>query len=132
MIGLSITQIGNGIIQKKDPNNRLSASSFFHQYFKIYSPTAFPLKYLPTSADYVKKYVPALKNMPVKYLFEPHLAPIMVQKTASCVIGVDYPKPIVNHAQVSKENLLKMKAAYSLIANTSKSNLMKRSNSPGS
>jgi hypothetical protein len=35
-----------------------------------------------------------------------------VQKQAGCIIGVDYPKPIVDHKIVSKENMNKIKVAY--------------------
>ena len=35
-----------------------------------------------------------------------------VQKAAGCIIGTDYPRPIVDHDVVSKENISKMKAAY--------------------
>lgn len=35
-----------------------------------------------------------------------------VQKQAKCIIGEDYPKPIVDHGKVSKENIQKMKIAY--------------------
>jgi len=35
-----------------------------------------------------------------------------VQKAAGCIIGQDYPRPIVKHEVVHKENLTKMNAAY--------------------
>ena len=46
--------------------------------------------------------------MPLKYLFQPWKAPLDVQEKAGCVIGNDYPKPMVNHAEVSKLNRNKM------------------------
>ena len=42
--------------------------------------------------------------MPVEFIYEPWKAPESVQKEAGCVIGVDYPQPIVNHGEVSKRN----------------------------
>jgi cryptochrome len=72
---------------------------------------AFPKKYDPEGA-FVKKYIPALRNMPAKYIYEPWKAPIATQKEAGCRIGEDYPKPIVAHEVVSKENMGRMKAAY--------------------
>jgi cryptochrome len=89
----------------------LSASCFFYQYFRVYSPVAFPKKYDPDGA-FVKRYIPALRKMPAKYIYEPWKAPIATQKEAGCRIGEDYPKPIVIHEVVSKENMAKMKAAY--------------------
>jgi cryptochrome len=35
-----------------------------------------------------------------------------VQQEAGCIIGRDYPAPIVDHDVVSKENMSKMKEAY--------------------
>lgn len=46
-----------------------------------------------------RKYVPELKRFPVKYLFEPWKAPLKVQKQARCVIGDDYPEPVVDHIE---------------------------------
>ena len=44
--------------------------------------------------EYIKKYLPQLKNIPTKYIHAPWLAPSEVQKEAEFVIGKDYPKPI--------------------------------------
>lgn len=89
----------------------LSASAFFSQYFRVYSPISFGKQY-DKEGEYIKKYVPVLKDMPSKYIYEPWTAPQQVQKTANCIIGVDYPKPIVDHAVIHKENMAKMKQAY--------------------
>ena len=56
------------------------------------------------SGQYIKKYIPELAKMPVEYVYEPWRAPFWVQKEAGCVIGVDYPLPIVNHGEVSRRN----------------------------
>jgi cryptochrome len=50
--------------------------------------------------------------MPSKYIYEPWLAPKEVQKNVGCVIGKDYPAPIVDHAVISKVNIQRMKASY--------------------
>ena len=76
----------------------LSCSCFFYQYFRCYSPVAFPKKYDP-DGSYVKRWLPQLKGYPAKYIYEPWKAPIADQKKAGCVIGVDYPKPIVEHTE---------------------------------
>ena len=39
-----------------------------------------------------------------------------MQKSAKCIIGEDYPKPMCNHAYVSKLNMERMKAVYSQLA----------------
>ncbi len=35
-----------------------------------------------------------------------------MQRSCGCIIGQDYPTPIVDHAIVSKENMNRMKVAY--------------------
>lgn len=89
----------------------LSCSSFFYQYFRCYSPVAFGRKWDP-NGNYIRHFIPALKNYPNKFIYEPWKAPIAIQKQAGCIIGQDYPQPIVDHAVVSKENMSKMAAAY--------------------
>ena len=61
---------------------------------------------------YVKHYIPALGNMPAKYVYEPWLAPLDVQQKAGCVVGVDYPAPVVDHAVASKACVDKIATAY--------------------
>ena len=53
---------------------------------------------------YIRKYLPKLSRMPVEFIYEPWKAPESVQKEAGCIIGVDYPRPIVNHEAVSQRN----------------------------
>lgn len=88
----------------------LSASAFFHAYFRVYSPVAFGKKTDP-NGEYIKKYIPILKKYPPKYIYEPWTAPQSVQKAAGCVIGKDYPRPIVDHKVVVKTNITRMKKA---------------------
>ena len=89
----------------------LSCSNFFYQYFRCYSPVAFAKK-SDKSGAYIRKYLPALRKMPEKYIYEPWAAPIAVQRQAGCVVGTDYPDRICIHEDVSKENMARIKAAY--------------------
>ncbi|XP_044742491.1 cryptochrome-1 [Chrysoperla carnea] len=89
----------------------LSASAFFHQFFRVYSPVAFGKK-TDKFGDYIKKYVPELNKYPVDYIYEPWKAPLSVQTKAGCLIGKDYPKRIVIHEDVYKVNISKMSLAY--------------------
>lgn len=89
----------------------LSASAFFHQYYRVYSPIAFGKKTDP-EGKFIKKYVPELKNYPNGFIYEPWKASLESQKKFGCIIGTDYPKPIVDHDVVMKANLAKMKSAY--------------------
>eukprot|EP01025_Chloroclados_australasicus_P024241 TRINITY_DN2438_c0_g2_i4.p1 TRINITY_DN2438_c0_g2~~TRINITY_DN2438_c0_g2_i4.p1 ORF type:complete len:579 (+),score=41.45 TRINITY_DN2438_c0_g2_i4:679-2415(+) len=89
----------------------LSASAFFHQYFRVYSPINFGKKYDP-EGHFVKHFLPQLRGFPKKYIYEPWKAPMTVQKAAGCIIGKDYPEPIVDHEFAKQENLERMKLAY--------------------
>ena len=89
----------------------LSASCYFYQFFRCYSPVAFG-KHTDPDGNFVKHYLPVLKNLPSKYVFEPWKAPLDVQKKAGCVVGKDYPERIVDHDVVSKQNMGMMKLAY--------------------
>ncbi|XP_062395099.1 cryptochrome circadian regulator 5 isoform X2 [Sardina pilchardus] len=89
----------------------LSASAFFHQYFRVYSPIAFGKK-TDKRGEYIKKYLPLLKKFPEQYIYEPWKAPRSVQEQAGCIVGKDYPRPIVEHEVISKKNIQRMKAAY--------------------
>ena len=55
--------------------------------------------------------MPCLEKFPKIYIFEPWLAPPSVQKKCGCIIGKDYPKPIVNHQMAKQRNIQKMKMA---------------------
>lgn len=89
----------------------LSASAFFHQYFRVYSPVAFGKKTDP-NGDFIRKYVPELKNYPSGIIYEPWKANIKSQEAYKCVLGKDYPHRIVDHDVIMKTNLEKMKKAY--------------------
>ncbi|KAM7353869.1 (6-4)-photolyase [Cochliomyia hominivorax] len=89
----------------------LSASAFFHQYFRVYSPVAFGKKTDPTGS-YIRKYVPELAKYPAGAIYEPWKVSLADQKKYGCVLGTDYPHRIVNHDIVHKENIKRMTAAY--------------------
>uniref|UniRef100_A0A3Q0SW87 Cryptochrome circadian regulator 2 n=1 Tax=Amphilophus citrinellus TaxID=61819 RepID=A0A3Q0SW87_AMPCI len=89
----------------------LSCSAFFQQFFHCYCPVGFGRRTDP-SGDYIRHYVPILKDYPNRYIYEPWNAPESLQKAANCVVGVDYPKPMINHAESSRLNIERMKQVY--------------------
>lgn len=89
----------------------LSCSGFFYQYFRCYSPVAFAKKD-DSTGRYIRKYVPELKELPNKYIYEPWEAPSSVLAKAGVELGKNYPRPIVDHTVISKENMSRMKEAY--------------------
>ncbi len=60
---------------------------------------------------YVRRYVPELERVPTGYLAEPWTMPESVQQDSGCVIGRDYPEPIVDHAQARRDALERYAAA---------------------
>ncbi|KQK81400.1 cryptochrome-1-like protein [Amazona aestiva] len=64
------------------------------------------------SVNIARRYLPVLRGFPAKYIYDPWNAPESIQKAAKCIIGVNYPKPMVNHAEASRLNIERMKQIY--------------------
>ena len=82
----------------------LSCTAFYAQFYRCYSPIAFPKK-TDSSGKFVRHFCPELAKFPDKYIYEPWKAPIADQKKAGCLIKGDgsgevegglqiYPKPM--------------------------------------
>ncbi|XP_026293221.2 cryptochrome-2 [Frankliniella occidentalis] len=89
----------------------MSASAFYHQFYRVYSPVAFGKK-TDVLGQYIRKYVPEVAKLPTEYLYEPWKASLAVQKGAKCVLGKDYPHRIIIHEDVYKNNIGRLSAAY--------------------
>lgn len=63
----------------------LSCTAFYAQFYRCYSPIAFPKKW-DKQGDFVKNYVPELALYPEKFIYEPWKAPIADQKRWRCLI----------------------------------------------
>lgn len=79
-------------------------------YFRIFNPTSQSKKHDP-DGTYIRKWVPALRNVPDKYIHEPSMMPDDIQQEVGCVIGQDYPAPIVDHKIAREATLEAYKAA---------------------
>ncbi len=53
-------------------------------------------KNVDTEGLFIKKWIPQLSNLPVKYIHEPYLMSPLEQQIYSIILGKDYPKPIVD------------------------------------
>jgi deoxyribodipyrimidine photo-lyase len=73
-------------------------------YFRVFNPVSQGHKFDPTGA-YVRRWVPELAGVPDAYLHEPWTMPVQVQGAAGCVIGRDYPAPLVDHAEARQRAL---------------------------
>jgi deoxyribodipyrimidine photo-lyase len=73
-------------------------------YFRIFNPVSQSLKHDPDGA-YIRRWVPELSGVPNEYIHEPWKMPADMQRGSGCVIGVDYPPPIVDHAAAKERTL---------------------------
>jgi deoxyribodipyrimidine photo-lyase len=76
-------------------------------YFRVFNPALQGKKFDP-SGEYVRRWLPELRHVPLEFLHEPWLMPTSEQIKARCTLGVDYPQPIVDH-HAARERVL---AAY--------------------
>lgn len=63
-------------------------------YFRVFNPVTQGQKF-DTEGEYTRRYVPELKSLPDKYLFSPWKAPDDVLRKAGVMLGVNYPRPVV-------------------------------------
>ncbi|KAG6010425.1 hypothetical protein E4U43_008574 [Claviceps pusilla] len=98
----------------------LSCTAFFSQYFRCYSPISFGQKW-DRHGDLIRKWVPELRNLDAKYIYEPWKAPLPDQKKAGVRVtgdgltGVEdgtYPKPMFDFNERRNVCLAAMKTAY--------------------
>ncbi|RCS59537.1 cryptochrome/photolyase family protein [Parvibium lacunae] len=73
-------------------------------YFRIFNPVMQSEKF-DAEGKFIRRYLPALEKVPSKFIHAPWTMPSLEQKLAGCVIGTDYPAPIVEHA-VAREKAL--------------------------
>jgi len=69
---------------------------------RIYSPAKQVLDQDPDGI-FLRRFLPELEGVPKAYLAEPHRMDASIQKRVGCVIGRDYPAPIVDHKSAYHE-----------------------------
>ncbi len=80
-------------------------------YFRrLFNPILQQRKFDP-DGTYVRRWVPELRDVPGERLAEPWEMSDDEQHAAGCVIGVDYPAPIVVHADERKRAIERYRAA---------------------
>lgn len=89
----------------------LSASAYFHQFFRVYSPVAFGKK-TDKEGHFIRKWVPQLKKLSSKYIYTPWEASSSLLKECNIVLGETYPQRICVHEEASKANMALHGAAY--------------------
>ncbi len=79
-------------------------------YFRrMYNPATQQERHDPDGA-YVRRWVPELADVPLDKLAEPWRMTDAEQEAAGCVIGRDYPEPIVDHKQERERAMARYRA----------------------
>ena len=65
---------------------------------RIYSPAKQVVDQDP-EGDFLRRFCPELEGVPKVYLPEPHRMPESLQRDIGCVVGKDYPSPVVDHRE---------------------------------
>jgi deoxyribodipyrimidine photo-lyase len=73
-------------------------------YFRIFNPVSQGEKFDPDGA-YVRRWIPEIAGLPDKWVHRPWMAPAEELGKAGVVLGKNYPKPIVDHADARGEAL---------------------------
>jgi deoxyribodipyrimidine photo-lyase len=66
-------------------------------WFRIFNPITQSEKF-DANGHFIRKYVPELSLFNDKEIHAPWQVSSLIQKAAQCVIGQDYPAPVVEHA----------------------------------
>lgn len=69
---------------------------------RIYSPVKQSQEHDPDGV-FIRHWVPELKHVSNQWIHEPWKMDEKVQKNSCCVIGEDYPKPLVDHTEAVKK-----------------------------
>jgi deoxyribodipyrimidine photo-lyase len=77
---------------------------------RIYSPIKQATDQDP-DGQFIRRYVPELEGVPAEKIAEPHKMTGMEQSMYGCVIGKDYPRPIVDHRSAYAEAKSRIYAA---------------------
>lgn len=79
-------------------------------YFRVFNPRLQSERFDP-NGDYIRAWLPELRGVRGKYVHAPHEMTPLEQRMAGCVIGEDYPAPIVDHATQKDEIVRRFKAS---------------------
>ena len=79
-------------------------------YFRIFNPTSQSVKFDP-HGDYIRRWVPELARVSGAAIHAPQNMTPLEQHSAGCVIGRDYPAPIVDHKLARERTLAAYRAA---------------------
>ncbi|KAI1494756.1 DNA photolyase [Biscogniauxia mediterranea] len=105
----------------------LACAAFYHQYYRCYSPVAFGRRW-DRDGDFVRRWVPELRRLDAKFIYEPWKASRAALDEAGVTIrgdgldggaagnggGQTYPEPMFDFAERRRVCIAAMKTAYSV------------------
>ena len=83
------------------PQFQMHAATTGINDMRVYNPTKQGLDQDPEGV-FIRKWVPELANVPLEFLHQPELMPPLIQQLYGCIIGENYPAPIVDQAESAK------------------------------
>lgn len=75
-----------------------SVGSDAQPWFRIFNPVTQSQRFDP-DGEFIRRYLPELARVPNAYIHAPWMMPDALQHKSGCVLGRDYPLPIVDHAE---------------------------------
>ncbi len=69
---------------------------------RIYNPVKNSKEHDP-NGEFIKKWVPELANLDLPFIHEPYLMTSLEQQLNNCILGVDYPLPLVDYNSTRKK-----------------------------
>jgi deoxyribodipyrimidine photo-lyase len=79
-------------------------------YFRVFNPVTQGQRFDP-HGTFVRQWIPELRRVPDRTIHEPWKMDRASQRAAGCIIGQDYPLPIVDHARARQRTLSAYRAA---------------------
>ena len=78
-------------------------------YFRVFNPVSQGQRY-DEEGKYIKRFVPELEDVPPEHVHEPWKMTEQQQRKFNCIIGEDYPEPIVDHDNMRKQSVSKFES----------------------
>ena len=73
-------------------------------WFRIFNPVTQSRRFDP-QGKFIRRYIPELARVPEPYVHAPWTMDETARRTFACVPGVDYPLPVVDHAEARERTL---------------------------